>query len=248
MDLLRLQRGVLSLRSLPRPPGNHRLEVLPMKRLTRLKALVFLPILLPIASQKLPVSTPADSQRGARLFESLQCVNCHSINGKGGKIAPDLSRERSFTPPALAATMWNHAPAMWGAMRERNVPMPQLDAQGAADLFAYFYSVRFFEQPGDAGRGKALFSAKHCAVCHQLPNTKFDAIGHPIELVNAMWNHAGPMRAQFEQKKLKWEELTAQDLADLLVYLRNRPEERDRQPRVLISAGANGAALFDSKA
>jgi len=82
--------------------------------------------------------TPADSVRGAALFESLKCVECHSVNGKGGKIGPDLGTrlDRNFTPAGLAATMWNHAPAMWSAMRERNVRAGELSEQGAADLFA----------------------------------------------------------------------------------------------------------------
>ena len=33
-----------------------------------------------------------------------------------------------------------------------------LNEQAAADLFAYFYSARFFEMPGDAARGKRAFS------------------------------------------------------------------------------------------
>ena len=41
--------------------------------------------------------------------------------GGGGKIGPDLGRiiDRGFTPASLAATMWNHAPAMWHAMAEK---------------------------------------------------------------------------------------------------------------------------------
>ena len=74
----------------------------------------------------------ADSTRGADLFETLSCVQCHSINGKGGTIAPDLGRrvDRNFTPATLAATMWNHAPTMWAAMRERNIVPGDLDDQG----------------------------------------------------------------------------------------------------------------------
>jgi mono/diheme cytochrome c family protein len=103
----------------------------------------------------------ADSARGAQLFESLSCVQCHSINGKGGTVAPDLGRriDRDFTPASLAATMWNHAPAMWAAIRTRNISPGDLDEQAAADLFAYFYSARFFEKLGDAGRGKRLFTS-----------------------------------------------------------------------------------------
>ena len=108
---------------------------------------------------------PADSARGAKLFETLACVQCHSINGQGGKIGPDLGRRaaREFTPASLAATMWNHAPAMWASMKERDVRAGDLNEQAAADLFAYFYAARFFDKPGDAGRGKQLFASKHCA-------------------------------------------------------------------------------------
>src|SRR5258708_19980665 len=107
----------------------------------------------------------ADSARGEKLFKSLACVQCHSVNGLGGRVAADLGRsiDRNFTPASLASTMWNHAPSMWAAMREREVRAGDLDEQAAADLFAYFYSARFFEKPGDAGRGKRLFTHPPCS-------------------------------------------------------------------------------------
>jgi mono/diheme cytochrome c family protein len=204
----------------------------------------------------------ADSARGAQLFETLSCVQCHSINGKGGTVAPDLGRriDRNFTPASLAATMWNHAPAMWASMRTRNISPADLNEQAAADLFAYFYSARFFEKPGDAGRGKRLFSSKHCSDCHGLTDAKipaakppiakpvvqWDSLGQPLALVNALWNHAATMRQEFASKKLNWPELTAQDLTDMLVYLRNLPSAPSAAG-IDITAGTNGQALFDSK-
>ena len=138
----------------------------------------------------------ADSERGAQLFQSLSCVQCHSINGKGGTVGPDLGRriDRNFTPASLAATMWNHAPTMWASMRARNIGTGDLNEQAAADLFAYFYSARFFEKLGDAGRGKRLFSSKHCSDCHGLtdaklpeakPVSQWESMGQPLDLVNA---------------------------------------------------------------
>src|SRR5438067_3269037 len=111
-----------------------------------------------------------DSARGARLFESLECIQCHAVNGKAARIGPDLGRlvDRNLTPAALAATMWNHAPTMWAAMRQRSIHAGEVDEQAAADLFGYFYSVRFFEKTGDAGRGKRLFGSRGCAQCHGL--------------------------------------------------------------------------------
>jgi len=200
----------------------------------------------------------ADSTRGAALFESLSCIQCHSVNGKGGTVAPDLGRriDRDFTPASLAATMWNHAPAMWAAMPARKVTPGDLNEQAAADLFAYFYSARFFEKLGDAGRGKRLFASKHCSECHGLTDTKlpqakpvsqWEALGQPIELVNAMWNHGATMREEFARKKLSWPELSAQDLTDMLVYLRNVPSSPNAATRIEISSGAAGRQLFESK-
>src|SRR5215471_19222768 len=96
------------------------------------------PALLLVTVASLNAATiAADSTRGAQLFETLSCVQCHSVNSAGGRTAPDLGRmiDRNFTPAALAATMWNHAPAMWAAMRERNIRAGDLDEQAAADLF-----------------------------------------------------------------------------------------------------------------
>ncbi len=202
----------------------------------------------------------ADSSRGSELFGTLECVQCHSINGQGGKAGPDLGRrvDRGFTPASLAATMWNHAPAMWAAMKERDVAAGKLDEQAAMDLFAYFYSAHFFDKLGDAGRGKQVFSSGHCSECHGLteaqpkspdakPVSEWTAIGRPIELVDAMWNHAATMRPEFARRKLSWPELTSQDLTDLLVYVRNLPSTREKPARVEITAGTNGEALFMSK-
>ncbi|MFQ5849884.1 MAG: c-type cytochrome [Candidatus Binatia bacterium] len=33
-----------------------------------------------------------DSQRGERIYQSWGCESCHTLNGKGGKMGPDLSR------------------------------------------------------------------------------------------------------------------------------------------------------------
>ncbi len=203
-------------------------------------------------------SPAADSARGAKLFETLSCVQCHSVNGVGGTIAPDLGRivNRNFTPSTVASTMWNHAPAMWAAMRDRDIQAGDLNEQAAADLFAFFYSARFFEKPGDAGRGKRIFEAKHCTECHGLTDAKipeakpvaqWEATGHPMAMVNAMWNHGTAMRQEFAKRKLSYPEITAQDLTDILVYVRNLPGGRAAGVGLEITSDENGQALFESK-
>jgi mono/diheme cytochrome c family protein len=199
-----------------------------------------------------------DSTRGQALFTTLSCVGCHSVNGQGGKIGPDLGNrlDRDFTPASLASTMWNHAPAMWTAMRAQGVRAGDLDDQAAAHLFAYFYAARFFERPGDAARGKSLFASRHCADCHGLtqakipaakPVTQWESMSHPVALVAAMWNHAATMRQEFAQRKIAWPDLTAQDFSDILVYIRGLPGTLRQPDLLLLASSGNGEALFQSK-
>jgi mono/diheme cytochrome c family protein len=202
---------------------------------------------------------PADSGRGKQLFATLGCAQCHTAGGSGGSTAPDLSKlaDRNFTPSRLAATMWNHAPGMQASMRVRGIGGGGLDGQGSADLFAYFYSTRLFERAADAGRGKRLFTEKRCADCHGLtrsPNpeaksiAEWDALGNPIALVDAMWNHAASMRQEFAKRKIEWPELSSQDLADMLIYLRNAPGSRAAaEGRLEITSSDTGERLFASK-
>ena len=200
----------------------------------------------------------ADSNRGARLFGDLSCATCHNVNGRGGNSAPDLGRlaDRNFTPAALAATMWNHAPAMWSAMSARGVHAGDVDEQAAADLFAYFYSIRFFEKPGDAARGKRVFDERGCSKCHGLtqeaqpgiaPLSRWLSLNHPFALSEAMWNHMRPMLAAAGAKRVAWPDLSSQDLSDLLVYLRNLPMARASVPDFQITLGETGRSLFREK-
>src|SRR3954452_9718367 len=78
-----------------------------------------------------------DSARGEKVFELQGCSGCHTGARTRGRPAQDLAAtlDRNSTPASLAATMWNHAPAMWSAMRQRGVAVPALTGQQAGDLF-----------------------------------------------------------------------------------------------------------------
>ena len=201
---------------------------------------------------------PGDARRGEELFSGEQCIQCHSVNGKGGTLAPDLGRrvDRDFTPVVMASLMWNHAPDMWAAMKKQGIVKSELSTSAAADLFAYFVSARYFEKPGDAGRGKQLFTARHCTECHGIttspagggpPVAKWDSLADPIVMAQQMWNHGAQMRAAFAKKKLAWGPLTAQDLTDMLVYLQNLPETRGLTRNFNLLPTEQGASLFQSK-
>jgi len=203
------------------------------------------------------VPIPGDPQRGAEVFESQRCVSCHSINGKGGKSAPDLGKRsgRAFTPTGMAGLIWNHAPQMWAAMESQKMARPKLTEEQSADLFAFFYSARFFEGPGDAARGKQLFAAKRCADCHGLssspgaapPVSAWESLSDPVALAQQMWNHSPQMKQALASKKIEWPRLTTQELTDILVYLQNLPQTKGLKPRLTAASAETGKMLFEVK-
>ncbi|MBC7927846.1 MAG: c-type cytochrome [Bryobacteraceae bacterium] len=198
-----------------------------------------------------------DSSRGERLLETQQCTRCHSINGRGGTTAVDLDRRigRNLTPALLAGTLWNHAPAMWSEMRRQGIESPVMSTQEVADLFAFFYSARYFDRPGDAGRGKEAFSRHRCAECHGLSESKSNApavsawqsLGSPVALAEAMWNHAREMRTEYARRGYRWPELSPRDLTDIYVYLRNHPSISPPQGSFQVSSTDGGEALMKAK-
>jgi mono/diheme cytochrome c family protein len=200
---------------------------------------------------------PADAGRGAKLVQE-KCSTCHSIQGKGGKLAPDLggNRDRNYTPSYLVVLMWNHAPRMWAAMKQQKIAGPILSEEQLSDIFAYFHSIRFFERLGDAARGKAVFESSKCAECHGIsapipgggpPVANWRSLASPIVLAQQMWNHAAKMQGAMQAKHIKWSALTSQQLTDLLVYLRNLNETRGQTTEFVLSNSGKGKVLLESK-
>jgi cytochrome c551/c552 len=219
------------------------------------RASLLLAFALPLAAQ---TALPGDAQNGAAIFKSEGCVNCHSVNGEGGKGAPDLGKRtaREYSPAMMAGLMWNHAPAMWSAIEKQGGAKPALDEQKAADLFAYFFAARYFERPGDASRGRKLFVEKSCADCHSVssstpgggpPVIKWESLGDPIELAHQMWNHSAPMRAALEKKKMKWPSISSQELTDILVYLQHLPQTKNLAAKFSPASAQTGETLFRVK-
>ncbi len=199
-----------------------------------------------------------EAKRGEQLFQTQQCIHCHSLNGQGGTNAPDLARriDRNYNPAVMASVMWNHAPQMWAGIKAANLAQPQFSPEQAGDLFAYFVSARYFDRPGDAARGKQLFASKHCADCHGIadsrasgapPVAKWESLADPVVLAQQMWNHGAKMAAALAERKIARPVLTPQELTDILVYLRNLPETRQLASNFSFPLSGSGAEIFQSK-
>jgi len=201
---------------------------------------------------------PGDAERGEQLFTAQKCIHCHSVSGKGGKLAPDLGTRagRDFTPSGLAGMMWNHAPTMCGAMEKAGIEKPAMSPEDASDLFAFFFAARFFDRPGDAARGRRVFVNKGCSGCHGVssatpsegrPVSEWESLASPIDLGRQMWNHASQMGASAAKAKKKWPRLTGAELTDMLVYLQNLPGSKRLKGEFSPASAETGKQLFSSK-
>ncbi len=82
--------------------------------------------------------------------------------------------------------------------------------------------------PGDADRGKDVFRAQNCIVCHSIGGERGKSapdLGQGVErgfspylMAGLLWNHAPVMWAATERKGIAKPELSEQQAADLFVY------------------------------
>jgi mono/diheme cytochrome c family protein len=136
----------------------------------------------------LAIAQIGDPARGARLWQSKRCSDCHSYAGRGGEDAPPLDYMRGHMSAREIADMsgqvWDHLPAMLPHFREEKIPVPTFTQGEMADLIAFLHSGKGAKagtppgHPGMAGmrgmggghmgamRGKGVFLSGGCGSCH----------------------------------------------------------------------------------
>lgn len=92
----------------------------------------------------LPAHEFGDPVRGAALFTSKGCADCHSYAGQGGTDAPPLDYMSGHLSAREVADMsgqiWNHLPTMLLYFKEEGIPVPTFQDAQMADLVAYLHS------------------------------------------------------------------------------------------------------------
>lgn len=199
-----------------------------------------------------------DPHTGAQLFQEKGCAHCHAVNGLGGRLAPDLGFQQ---PPQsginqLVTAMWNHAPRMWERMREEKVRYPTLSYEQIAHLFAYLYTARYVDEPGDELKGERLFVKKGCVQCHAIhgdggtlgPDLSSVADKEtPIAWTQAMWDHAPAMQAEAAKLGMAWPRFEGSEMNDMLAYIRAVCGGPRREFELLPADPDRGWQLFQSK-
>jgi mono/diheme cytochrome c family protein len=176
-----------------------------------------------------PVSIlPGRVNEGRALFEKKQCIKCHSIQGKGGNIGPDLGKRGFYRNLVdFAAAMWNKAPAMLNAMKLRKFTVPQLSAEEMADIVAYLRSFQYFGEPGNPDFGRRLLWERKCLDCHSLNGRGSKAapdlalvkgLDSAAAVIAALWSHGDWMAESLPKRNFSWPKLNSDEVAHLMAF------------------------------
>jgi cytochrome c551/c552 len=147
-----------------------------------------------------PQSIAGSAERGKRMFQDKECGDCHR-----DVLALDrYPFEHSLTE--LAASLWNHAP-----MLTRN--LVPLSREEVADVLAYLWQLRYFDEAGNALRGKTVFDSKGCGACHGDSSNRSQLSS--ADALRAVWVHYRPWK---ESRIGIWPRFVGGEMADLLAY------------------------------
>lgn len=142
-----------------------------------------------------------NKEQGGRLFRERNCAMCHT----GDLALNNGPFARSLTE--TAAALWNHAPMLTQA------PEP-LDTEAIASLVGYLWSLRYFDESGNATRGARVFAAKGCGTCHgSSPRNPISA----VDALRAVWQHAPGAKTQNSAPGI-WPRFLGAEFPDVVAF------------------------------
>ncbi len=210
-----------------------------------------------VLSPAFPQTLPDDPARGARLFVNKGCVKCHALKGEGGKMGPDLGKiDLGDTQLDLVAKLWNHIPSMVAGIERAKILKPNLTGEELGSISAYLYFLKYFDEPGDATKGKFLFKEKGCLSCHPVSGKgkrgesgldEFPQNISPVFLSMEIWNHGPEMIANMVKLGMKWPEFKETEMIDLLEYIKTNSRGPKEVAYITPGNPKEGKKVFLSK-
>ena len=199
---------------------------------------------------------PRNPLDGRIVFEKNNCINCHSINGFGGKTAPDFNSENFLSGDyELITDMWNHSPKMLKMIDQLNARQQKMSTEDFRKLRYFIAFLGYISKNGSESKGKELFDQMNCTKCHSIGKSatckiylnKTKDYASPIYLAQVMWNHAAEMHKKQESSNIKIGSFKGNEFANLAAYLEsiNTPGKKNKS---LMYPGnpIKGEKLFNS--
>jgi mono/diheme cytochrome c family protein len=141
--------------------------------------------------------------KAGQLIEDMGCFTCHSINGRGGDMAPDLTWEGTAVSRSWLVGFLKNPNTLRPALIRRMPRFNVTDAEAntLADYITAVYQTPDFDRdaidsarfaPADAELGKELFYGKYaCQSCHIVdPDKDKGYIGPTLTQVGTRLNAA----------------------------------------------------------
>ncbi|HUL37544.1 MAG TPA: c-type cytochrome, partial [Thermodesulfobacteriota bacterium] len=133
---------------------------------------------------------------------------------------------------------------------------PNLTGNEFTEISAYLYFLKFFDEPGDANRGRSIFNEKGCGACHPLSGKgkegepgldQFPQNISPVFLTQSIWNHGPVMIAHMVKLGMKWPLFEGTEMMDLMEYI--KMNARGAKETAFITPGSprEGKQVFAAK-
>jgi cytochrome c len=131
----------------------------------------------------------------------------------------------------LAGRLWNHAPAMFVALRQEGHAWPEISAAEMADLMAYLQAEAARDPAPDISRGHVLLIRKGCLKCHRLrgeggvvgvelaqPRAGYESA---VVWAATIWSHAPRMAEEAKRMGALYPRFSGEEMGNLVGFLRS---------------------------
>jgi sulfur oxidation c-type cytochrome SoxX len=178
-------------------------------------------------------STPslsAGAQQGKQLFDKVGCLGCHMVNGKGGRLGPDLSNAANEGH----SREWLRTQIRNPKAHDPQSSMPgfgQLSDQQISGIVDYLETLSTKGKPSGEGsqqRGRLLFETLACQECHMVGG-KGGTVGPDLSDEGNKGRSREWLKTQIRNPRAHtlqtsmpaWGNLSEQQVDDLVDYLEN---------------------------
>ena len=172
-----------------------------------------------------------DAARGGELFAAKACARCHRPRGEPGVGPPLEEVRRPQGALELAGRLWNHAPAMFAAVRDKGLEWPQVSLAEIQDLMAYLQADPARDPQPDLFRGETLLVRKGCLKCHRLKGEggrvgpdlgeRRASYGSAAAWAARMWVHTPRMAEKARELGVLYPRFVDDEMDNLVGFLRS---------------------------